>query len=310
MILTNSRMTQSELWRRNTRTVAVSNRPGAEFLEAWRLFEGRRAHEGVVVLGARVALCYAILCRLFGKGVPYLVKEMLIGDEFRSGLKRRVQGWAFRDCNVLALYSESERRQCVDSLRLQEDQCVFLPFHTRRDPAPAPIPGNGVILCAGRSVRDYATLARAIRDVDADFEIVAPRSEAVHFKGLGRVKWLGELPDAEYRARLEACSAVAITLHPTARSAGQAVLLEAMALGKPAVVADVPALRDYIVPEVTTLLYVPGDAGDLRRQLARLSGDPALREGLGRASWERATRLYSPEQHARSVLELVRGMRA
>jgi len=72
--------------------------------------------------------------------------------------------------------------------------------------------------------------------------------------------------------------------------------LEAMAAGKP-----VLAARSGGTPEVVEeLLYRPGDTGELRAALLRLSGDPELRRRLGEAGRVRAAERHAPERMIRA----------
>jgi len=311
MILTNSRMTQSALWSDETRSVAAGSGPGEDLWAALRLYGARRGAEAVVVLGSRAAFFYGALTRLFGAGPPWIAKELLLqpADEApgpAEGAARALRRWALAGCNRFVLYSERERETCARTFGVPLERCAFVPFHTRRTPAEAPVPGRGPLLAAGRSLRDYGTLARALRRTRVEVDVVAPAAERARFVGVPGARFLGELQDQAYRDRLADSAGVVIPVVETARSAGQAVLLEAMGLGKPAVVADVPGMRDYFVPEETALTYAPGDDAELARQLERLAGDPALRRRLGQAALQRARERYTPEQHARAVLALAR----
>ncbi|MBI5835916.1 MAG: glycosyltransferase [Candidatus Eisenbacteria bacterium] len=307
MILTNSTMSQSALWQARTRSVS---RPGrSDVREAVALFLERRASRGVVTLGARTALVYGALTRLLGAGPPWVAKELLLDDPAPGAggaLKRAAYRWALRHCRAAVVYSEAERAPAAAALGLGLERCVFVPFHTRREPAAEPLDGDGPMLAAGRSLRDYRTLAEAVRLAGCRVEVIAPAVEGRALAGAPGVDFLGEVPDAEYRLRLERATAVIVPLRATARSAGQAVVLEAMALGKAVVCADVPGLRDYVRPGVTALAYPPGNAEALAARLRQLA-DPALRLRLGRAAQQVARERFTPDRHARAVLELLAG---
>src|SRR5205085_11475846 len=101
---------------------------------------------------------------------------------------------------------------------------------------------NGRLLAAGRSLRDYPTLARAARLSGCELDVVAPARERALFRDLSHVRFLGELGAEVYSRVLSACAAVVVALADKPRSAGQAVVLEAMALGKPAVLTRSPRL--------------------------------------------------------------------
>ncbi len=57
--------------------------------------------------------------------------------------------------------------------------------------------------------------------------------------------------------------------------------LEAMALSKAVLGSDVGGVRELIEPEVTGVLFKPGDVQDFGRQAFRLLQDPELRRALG-----------------------------
>jgi glycosyltransferase involved in cell wall biosynthesis len=66
------------------------------------------------------------------------------------------------------------------------------------------------------------------------------------------------------------------------------VALEAMAAGKPVVASAVGGLADLVVDGATGILVPPGDVEALRGAIARLLGDPLLREKMGQAGRARA----------------------
>ena len=81
------------------------------------------------------------------------------------------------------------------------------------------------------------------------------------------------------------------------------VLLEAMAAGRAVVASRVAGIPDVVTDGVDGILVAPGDASGLAAALARLAGDPALRQRLGTAAREMVTRRLSWEQAARTFEE-------
>lgn len=84
---------------------------------------------------------------------------------------------------------------------------------------------------------------------------------------------------------------------PVTRTVTPLKPLEAMAMCKPLIVSDLPALREMVQMGETGLFYRPGDPEDLARQALRLIDDREVRERMGRAArqwveehrtWERA----------------------
>jgi glycosyltransferase involved in cell wall biosynthesis len=60
--------------------------------------------------------------------------------------------------------------------------------------------------------------------------------------------------------------------------------MEAMAAGLPVIAADAMALPHLVKPGVNGFLYQPGDIGQLAAGIAHITGDPAGRAAMGRAS--------------------------
>jgi glycosyltransferase involved in cell wall biosynthesis len=80
-------------------------------------------------------------------------------------------------------------------------------------------------------------------------------------------------------------------------------VLEGMAAGLPAVVADAPGVTECHIDGVTGFV-VKRDAADLATALVRLLGDAELRRRMGSAARERAKENYSMEASRRRYLEL------
>jgi glycosyltransferase involved in cell wall biosynthesis len=94
--------------------------------------------------------------------------------------------------------------------------------------------------------------------------------------------------------------AIAILL--TSRVEGfSTLLLEAAALGVPAIACDAPGLREFIRDGENGILVPDGNAVALAGAMARLWGDPALRDKLGRAA-RRDAENFTPAANARTLL--------
>ena len=106
---------------------------------------------------------------------------------------------------------------------------------------------------------------------------------------------LGRVPDADMPALYRAADALAF---PSTREGFGLVVLEALASGVPAVVADLPALREYLTDARDCLMVPPGDSAPLSDAIVRAVRDAELRDALrvaGRETarhltWERSAR--------------------
>lgn len=209
---------------------------------------------------------------------------------------------------VLVCNRETERALSAAGSRLR-----FFPVNgiNAEELPPAPEPGpepNGRfrVLFAGRldpikglklGVRAFARLGRAFPA--ATFEIVGSGEAEAEVRELVRrlgaedrvllTPWLAR---DELMRRLRDADAL---LFPSFRDGGGAVVVEAMACAKPVVCLDTggPAFH---VDERWGIKVPPADPESvvegLAAALARLAGDPTLRENLGRAGRERVLSYY------------------
>ncbi len=85
---------------------------------------------------------------------------------------------------------------------------------------------------------------------------------------------------------------------------------EAMAMGLPVIVADLPGVREVIEPGVEGLLTEPLLAPDLADRVATVLDDPALARRMGAAARRRAEARYGLEPVAKELLSLYAALRA
>lgn len=91
----------------------------------------------------------------------------------------------------------------------------------------------------------------------------------------------------------------------TGRREGMSLaLLEALASGCAIVAYPAAGVTEVVEPDVTAALAPMGDRAALSCQLARVLGDPSLRDRLGRAGRRRAETDFSLERQAGKTVEL------
>lgn len=158
------------------------------------------------------------------------------------------------------------------------------------DPAtlggPAPRDGaSRLVVSAGRSGRDYATLAAAARDAGCELVIVCNQDGALGGVEDGPgVRVRRDCFGPDYLRQLLAADVVAVPLAVVDISAGQMVMIEAMALGRPVVITRSPALADYVTDGEDAVLVPRGDVPALAATLRRLLDDKAEAARIGAAA--------------------------
>lgn len=156
------------------------------------------------------------------------------------------------------------------------------------DPARRPV----VVAYAGHLYpwKGVDVLIRALADVpDVQGLIVgghpaeADRARVEQLAGsLGlasRITFTGHLPPAEVAPRLAAASMLVLPNTASAiseRYTSPLKLFEYLAMGRPIIASDLPAIREVLTADQSALLVRPGDAADLAAAIGRLAADPDL----------------------------------
>jgi glycosyltransferase involved in cell wall biosynthesis len=138
-------------------------------------------------------------------------------------------------------------------------------------------PAESYALSAGRSGRDYATLCLTFRDTGYPLHIVCDAESALaNCTAAENIKMLKRCYDSCYKSELRNAGMVVIPIGVTDISAGQMVLIQAMAYRKPLIVTRTPTVEEYLTHELNALLIPPGDKEALRVAVDRLRNDKQL----------------------------------
>ena len=89
-----------------------------------------------------------------------------------------------------------------------------------------------------------------------------------------------------------------------AKRAGAFKIMEAMAMKKPIITADTPAVREFLVDGQNALLCRIADAEDLAEKILRLKADPQLRDKLAKNGYEDFQKSMTPKSIGRDLLQI------
>ena len=169
-----------------------------------------------------------------------------------------------------------------------------------------------VVGFAGRLVEEkgWRVLLRALGSLPAAFRLAVAgdgpqlgelRELAAGLEG--RVHYAGLLPKDELWTFYAALDCLAVPSLTTERWKEQSAstLVDGLVMGLPIVAADSGGIRDVMGP--AGLLVPEGDAEALGSALARLRGDPALREELGVIGRERFRREFAIPAYADKIAD-------
>jgi len=141
---------------------------------------------------------------------------------------------------------------------------------------PRPIEPDGFILSVGEDAgRDFATLMRAAEGIQREVVIKSTRSAPLPHQSASRVrvvsKWMSYI---ELRELYTQSALVVVPMRQTLNASGVSTILEASAMGRPLIVSDNIAIRDFIVPNETCLMVPRDDPAALQAAIERLLQEP------------------------------------
>lgn len=276
---------------------------------AWRVLSQAWRYDAFVSANVRNALILGLFKRVTGRKTPAIVMTEMRLDDPRPGARWRfkvaLQRYAYAAVDAMCVSARQEIDVYADRLRVPVAQFRFIPWHTNvLDPRWSP-PNGGYLFAAGRTGRDWRTLAEAVTGLDVPVTVVCSRQDAEGIRFPANVTVLADIPYERYRELLEGATAVLVPLEPHGFSSGQVVVLEAMAYGKPVIATRVLGTEDYIRQDIDGMLVEAGRADELRAAIDRLLSSAELTASLGQAALQKIRTTHTLEQYARTVIGVV-----
>lgn len=185
--------------------------------------------------------------------------------------------------------------------------------------APAPFPplppdGPVIFLLVGRlleakGLHEYAEAGRLLkaRGADCRLELLGPPETGLGgvdmalirgWEAEGLLEYLGETRDVR-----PFIAASHVLVLPSWREGTPTSVMEAMSMGRPAIVTDVPGCREVVRDGVNGWLTPPRDPQALAYAMTRFVADPALVARMGAAGREMALAEFDAERVAGRILE-------
>jgi glycosyltransferase involved in cell wall biosynthesis len=250
-----------------------------------------RPYPDTVVVGSHIeALIFGFVRTLMLRRKPEIVLLGFIYTNrrrrFANFLRRLYFRFVFSIVDRVICYSRLEVKRNQDFFPRARAQFVYIPYglHIHGRDLPLNSADNAVtpyILSAGRSGRDYATLFEAVTSLPIELHVLCDSSSAL--TGLNippNVKVLRSCYDAEYVDQIRNARFVVIPLGVADISAGQMVLIQAMAFAKPSIITRTATVEEYVTNGEQSLLVAQNSAAAMREAIQRLLSDQALAERL------------------------------
>ena len=305
-ILTALKISQCPIWRQKTRYLFQNNHKGGVFAELRKLFVICGKYDILITPGSRTAQLFGLYRTIFKKKKPkHIILELMLdesSDDLVWKIKNLIQRLCFSSVDIIFVSSKKEVVPYAQRLGLSKDRIRFLPFHTNIT-KPRMVSGSGsYILSAGRTGRDFATLAAAVECLDVQIVLVSDKYHVQGIKFPSNVEIHCDIPYKKYLEFLYDCSMVIVPLKKLIKSTGQVVILESMALGKPVIATNTVGTEDYIEHGVTGILVPPEDVYALRHAIVNFIKDPNFYESMAKRALERIEEKHTFEVYTRTIL--------
>lgn len=139
------------------------------------------------------------------------------------------------------------------------------------------------VFSAGRSGRDYQTLFDVFKRTGHPLHVICDSEAALAgCVSAPNITVLRNCYDDCYVEELRNASIVVVPLAVSDISAGQMVILQAMAYCKPLVVTQTPTIEDYLIDGTNALLIPRDDSEAMQRAIKRLLSDRELAARLAK----------------------------
>lgn len=281
----------------------------------WKLFRTSRDFDAVVTGNERAIQIFAMLQQIVARPKKPHILIYAFFDLPRRGLwrffKRSYFRWLITASTRVVVYSRRRIDLYSRVFAVQKEKFVCVPYHTTLDGYHAVFKMNdsavtqGNYIFAGGDYRDYKTFLDAVRNLP--YEVIIATRLKCYFIGLDIPKNVRVISASheEFLQLMAGAKVVVVPLHGgVLHSGGEQTYLNAMALGKPVVVADDGGAEEYISNGLTGVVVKPGDAKDLRRALLSVLDNPSLASSMGQNA-KRAAAAYSLDRFVQGILTAV-----
>ena len=255
-----------------------------------------------------------------------LDRQRVSAGSMRARLLKWIDWLAFSAADLVLVDTDQLRHHYSELFGLQlskfhrsfvgEDDDEFKPADDMRRSSPkfrvlffgtyVPLHGIDAILDAAALLSDEGDIAFTLIGNGQLFPVL--RGSAVTRK-LSNVRFVEDWVATTDLVRFISEADVCLGIFGTTAKAGRVIpykVFDALAMKKPVVTRDSPAVREILDDRVTAMLCAPGSGESLALSVKTLRDDDGLRNAIGEAGYECFCRYGSPQAIGQALLETLR----
>lgn len=283
------------------------------FGSAWNSLVRESVKPDVVLVGSHFEALAFVLVRLLSRHPFKLVYLGFIYTGRDNQLLRWSRGayfsFVFDRIDAVVCYSTPEVERYGHLFPRARQKFFFVPYGlhvpTVTDPVPHERFESG-FLSAGRSGRDYRLLTQAFAENGLPLKIVCDLYSMQDGCATSpNIEWLTNCHSEKYLAELHASKAVVVPLSVDDISAGQMVMLQAMAFGKPVIATRTSTLLDYATEDSGVMLVSPGAKDDLLEAVNAIASDPVLAADMSAKARRTYLARHTPVKFVENLLSVI-----
>jgi hypothetical protein len=257
----------------------------SDIVTATRFFLLCKDYDVIVLSGGRKGSIFSIILGLWpGKKPPVLMTDCLWYKP-RNLLVlwlKRIQFWLMaRSITKFVVWASHEVLDYATVFRIPEHKFLYIPHHHTLEGYGFEVSNGGYIFSGGDGDRDYSTLLKAVEGLG--IKVIIGTRLTNWNDGVAIPQGVEAFPTSQldFRKWMAGSRLVVIPMKKgLLHSGGQQTYLNAMAMGKPVIVADDCGAKDYIEHGVNGLIVPSGDHKALGKAIGRVLESEEFAEKL------------------------------
>jgi glycosyltransferase involved in cell wall biosynthesis len=279
----------------------------SQLLEAFLI---KRKYDAIISWAEHLGLFFACLLKLTNSQMPHITIWSWISKRKKAEILRRVHSHIDRIILMSSVQYDFAVNELglpctkVKLLKWPVDQKFWRPMQVETD----------MICAAGREMRDYGTLIKALRGLNIRCHIAAgavPGKKDAWIKAVKRTGpgiphvTIGKKSYAGLRELYARSRFVVVPLLPTDTDNGTTTILEAMSMGKAVICSRVKGQSDVVEEGKTGLFVPPEDCEALREAIGFLLANPDIAERMGKEGRRHIEAYHTLDNWVASVKSIV-----